>query len=282
MTKQYPYTWEQAVEILRQDPKHIELIWNSYLTADRLENCRRFQSSDEFKEILKLIRTQVPHARRVLDIPAGNGIASFSFARSGFEVVSVEPDPSASVGRGAIEFIIQQEGLSNITLVEAYGEDLPFEDCEFDVAFIRQGLHHARDVNRMVSEVTRVVKNNGLLIACREPVVDDYENGLRKFLDDQPDHQFYGGENAFTHKDYLRALRQPQLTVIRDLGPYDSVVNLYPSSFSELRQQLLGSRSARILKTVLPADFVYRLELWLWRHRNREQGRLHTFIAKKT
>ena len=281
MTREYPYTWEQAVEILRQDPKHHDLIWNSYLTSDRLENCRRFHSSGEFKEVLQIIQTYAPRSRRVLDLPAGNGIASFAFAKSGFEVVSVEPDPSDSVGRGAIEFVIQQEELSDITIVEAYGEDLPFDDEEFDVAYIRQGMHHARELNRMVSEVTRVMKTGGLLIASREPVVDDYENGLQEFLEAQPDHQLYGGENALTHQDYLKVLRHPDLTLIADLGPHDSVINLYPSSFPELRRQLLNSRSGRMLTTVLPESFVYQLELWLWRYRNREQGRLYTFIAKK-
>ena len=55
MTRQYPHTWEEAVEILRQDPQHQKLIWDSYLTADLIENCRRFHASDEFKEILQIV-----------------------------------------------------------------------------------------------------------------------------------------------------------------------------------------------------------------------------------
>ncbi|MGA9996658.1 MAG: class I SAM-dependent methyltransferase [Pyrinomonadaceae bacterium] len=281
MTKQYPYTWEQAIELLRRDPQHEQLIRDSYLSADLLENCRRFEASEEFAEILKLIRAYMPQAHRVLDLPAGNGIASYAFAKSGYEVAAVEPDPSESLGRGAIAFIMQQEGLKNICPVEAYGEELPFADEEFDVAYVRQGLHHARDLKLMVSELARVLRPGGLLIASREPVVDDYEAGLQKFLDEQPDHQLYGGENAFKHEDYLRALRHRSLALISDLGPYDSVINLHPNSFDKLEQELVNSRSGRILNTVLPRAFVYRLALMALRRITREQGRLHTFVARK-
>ncbi len=280
-TTQYPYTWEQAVEILRHDPKHQQLIRDSYLTADRIENCRRFLDSAEFKEVLAIIRAQAPEARRVLDIPGGNGIASFAFAKSGFAVASVEPDPSNSVGRGAIDFVVQHENLTNVNLVDAYGEALPFADDEFDVAYVRQGLHHARDLSRFISEITRVLRADGLLIASREPVVDDYGKGLQDFLAAQPDHQLYGGENALTHDDYLGALRRPQLKLIRDLGPHESIINLHPRSFDELKQAVLNSRSGKILRSVLPEDTAYRLALALAQYRHREQGRLHTFIARK-
>jgi ubiquinone/menaquinone biosynthesis C-methylase UbiE len=269
-TNEYPYTWEQAVDR------------DSYLTTDRLQNCRRFFESDEFKEVLAIIRTYAPEARRVLDIPAGNGIATYALAKSGFEVVAVEPDPSDSVGRGAIEHVIEQSELSDVNLVDAYGEELPFADGEFDIAYVRQGLHHAQELTRFISEITRVLKTNGLLIASREPVVDDYDKGLQEFLDAQPDHQLYGGENALTHKDYLSHLQASGLSLISDFGPHDSIINLHPKSFNELRADLLNSPSGRILNVVLPEDLVYRCTLWIAKYRHREQGRLHTFIARKT
>lgn len=280
-TEQYPYTWEQAIEILRRDPQHQQLIHDSYLTADLLENCHRFYASDEFNEVLNLVKTYAPGARRVLDLPAGNGIATYALNQAGFEVVAVEPDPSPTLGRGAIEHIIAQERLQNVRIVDAFGEALPFNEGTFDFAYIRQGLHHAHDLQRLIAEVTRILKPNGLMIASREPVVDDYEGGLREFLDTQPDHQLYGGEHAFTHDDYLHALQQPGLRLIANLGPYDSIVNLYPNSFSELRRELLNSRTGRVLTTVLPQQLVYRFQLMVWRRRNREQGRLYTFIARK-
>jgi ubiquinone/menaquinone biosynthesis C-methylase UbiE len=280
MSKSFPHTWEKAIELLRQDPQHEQLIYTSYLSADLVENCHRFRESQEFAEVLKLIRLHHPDARRVLDIPAGNGIGSYAFASSGYDVVAVEPDFSASVGLKAIEFVKDQESLSNIHLAAALAENLPFETASFDLAYIRQGLHHAHDLKKMVADVVRVLKPGGLLIASREPVVDDYYESLQKFLDAQPDHQLYGGENAFKHEDYLKALRR-DLTLLSDLGQYDSIINLYPRSFAELEGELVKSRSGRILSTFLPRPFVYRLGLFVVRRMTGEQGRLHTFVARK-
>lgn len=279
--KKFEYTWEQAVEALRGDPQHQKLVYDSYLTSDLEDNCRRFYASTEFAEILRLISALRPQAQKVLDLPAGNGIASYAFAKSGFEVVAVEPDPSATVGRGAIEKIKQQEQLANITPCDAYGENLPCNDEEFDVVFIRQGLHHARDLFQMLSEAARVTKADGLIIAAREPVVDDYDKGLQTFLDEQPDHQLYGGENAFMHRDYVNAFKRNRISLIRDFGPYDSIINLAPSSFGSVESMLLNSRRGKMLQTVLPAKIVARLGFMVLRLRNNNQGRLHTFVGRK-
>lgn len=280
-TKKFEYTWEQAVEMLRNDPQHQKLIYDSYLTADLQENCRRFYSSPEFAEVLRLIKSLAPNGKRVLDLPAGNGIASYALAKSNFEVVAVEPDASETVGRNAIEFIKRREQLSGIETIEAFGEDLPCKDEEFDVVLIRQGLHHAHNLQKMLSEVVRVTKPNGLIIAAREPVVDDYEQGLQKFLDEQPDHQLYGGENAFTHRDYLEAFRKNQVSLVHDFGPFDSVINLASGSMEDVKSMLVNSRPGRILNTFLPTSLVTRMGFIALRYSNKEQGRLHTFVGRK-
>src|SRR5512141_1037361 len=140
--KNFPYSWEKAIDILRADPRYRELIYDAYLTEDLHGNCRRFADSAEFAEVLKLIRTYRQDARDILDIPGGNGIATYAFARAGFNVVAVEPDPSPSVGRGAIATSLSAENLE-ARIVDAFGEKLPFASESFDVVYVRQGLHHA-------------------------------------------------------------------------------------------------------------------------------------------
>jgi len=282
VTKKFDYTWEEAVEILRNDPQHQKLIYDSYLTADIEDNCQRFYASTEFAEVLKLIKELLPQAKSVLDLPAGNGIASYAFAKAGFDVTAIEPDPSATVGRGAIEFVRQKEGLENITVIDAYGEDIPLPDETFDVTYVRQGLHHAADLRKMVSEVARVTRRGGLIIAAREPVVDDYDSGLQNFLDTQPDHLLYGGENAYTHRDYLGAFRLKHVVMLHDLGPFDSIINLAPNSFESVQSMLLNSRPGRILRVFMPETIVYRIGLSVLKMRFKDQGRLHTFIARRS
>ncbi|MDP3699514.1 MAG: class I SAM-dependent methyltransferase [Hylemonella sp.] len=274
----FPYSWEEAIDILRKDPQHRQLIYDAYLTSDIPGNCRRFAESAEFAEVLKLIRACRVDARDILDIPAGNGIATYSFARAGFNVVAVEPDPSASVGRGAIATSLAGENLQ-ARIVDAFGESLPFGSDSFDVVYVRQGLHHAHNLKAMISEYARVLRPGGLLLGCREHVVDNYESSLREFLDAQPDHQLYGGEHAFTLADYRAAFAEAGLGIIQEIGPYDSLINLHPNTPESLAVKICDSGPGRILGLVLPKSLVSRLGMWQLRRSNRP-GRLYTFVAR--
>jgi SAM-dependent methyltransferase len=275
------YSWEQTVILLRQNPDHRDLIRDSYLGADLDDNCRRFLLSDEFKETLSLMETEAPAAKDILDLPAGNGIACYAFAKKGYSVVAVEPDASATVGRGAIELIKKAHNLGTIEIVDAWGENLPFPAESFDVVYVRQGLHHAKDLRKMVSELIRVLRKGGLMVAVREHVVDDYAESLESFLASQPDHQLYGGENAFTLEDYKKAIQAAGFKMIRCLGPYDSIINLYPESPSRLRKQLLSSRRARMLKKIVGEEIVFKLALSKLK-KTAYPGRLYSFFARKS
>lgn len=272
------YSWEQAITMLRADPMHAQMIFDAYLTSDLDQNCRRFHASPEFRETVRRIADLSP-GKKLLDMPAGNGIATYAFATEGFSVTAVEPDASATVGRGAITQVLTKAGLQ-ASVVEAYGENLPFPDRSFDVVYIRQGLHHAADLAAMTRECFRVLKSSGVLFACREHVVDDYRASLKSFLDAQVDHQLYGGEHAFTLRDYRSALTKAGLVNLTELGQYDTNINLFPDSLEFLRARTLSSRPGRALKLVWSDDAVFSIAHFLLRRR-RTPGRLYSFIARK-
>ena len=276
----FTHSWEEAIDILRKDPLHRQLIHDAYLTSDLSGNCRRFAASAEFTETLRLIRAYRPDARDVLDIPGGNGIATVALAKAGFNVTAVEPDPSASVGRGAIASCLAAEGLG-ANIVEALGEKLPFEAESFDVVYVRQGLHHAQDLKAMVGEYARVLRKDGLLLGCREHVVDDYGGSLQEFLDAQPDHQLYGGEHAFTLPDYRAAFAHGGFAIAEEIGPYDSPINLHPNTPESLADKICESAPGRILGLMLPKHLVARLGMWQLK-RSKRPGRLYSFVAIAT
>jgi hypothetical protein len=116
------------------------------------------------------------------------------------------------------------------------------------------------------------------LLGCREHVVDNYESSLRDFLDAQPDHQLYGGENAFTLPDYRAAFADAGLGIIEEIGPYDSPINLHPNTPEGLADKICESAPGRILGLVLPKSLVSRLGMWQLRRSNRP-GRLYSFVA---
>lgn len=278
--RQYPYSWEEAIEILRNDPKHENLIYNAYLTSDLVDNGRRYAASDEFSAVQALLSQHIPGARRVLDMPGGNGIATYAFAAAGFEITTVEPNGSATVGRGAIRHVLDAAGL-DARIVDAWGENLPFDDANFDVVFVRQGLHHASNLQKMLAEISRVLRPGGVLLACREHVVDDYGKSLEAFLASQVDHQLYGGEHAFTLADYRDAITGSGLTVAQEFGPYDTIINAFPNTPEVLREKMLQTVPGKILRRVLPEATVTDIGNWYLRRR-KAPGRLFSFLASKT
>ena len=103
---------------------------------------------------------------------------------------------------------------------------------------------------------------------------------LDAFLKSQPDHQLYGGEHAFTLKDYRSAIVSAGLRVAVELGPFDSIVNTFPNDHATLRRKILLTTPGRVLGLLLPADRVAAIGMWLLRRR-RTPGRLFSFIARK-
>lgn len=273
------YTWDQAIEILRNDPAHENLIYDAYLTRDIENNSIRFESSDEFKEVLELVKKNHPNANDILDVPAGNGIASYAFAVNNFNVTAVEPDDSPTLGRKAIETLKEKHNLK-INIVCSYGEDLPFEDNSFDVVYVRQGLHHAADLNMMVSEFYRVLRPGGLFLATREHVVDNKNDSLKQFLDNQVDHQLYGGENAFLLSEYKNAILAAGFKRIKLIKPYDSAINLFPNTETSLREKIMDSKFAKILASFLPPRAVFNIGL-LALKLSKRPGRLYSFMSVK-
>lgn len=273
-------TTEEAVLALRNDPRHADVVRDAYLGPDALANAERFLRSAEFAAVLGLVEGRA-RGGAVLDVGAGTGIASYAFARSGArEVVALEPDPSDVVGQGVIRRL--QGGLP-IRIEAGWGEALPFTDGRFDVVYLRQVLHHARDLDALVRECARVTARGGVVLATREHVADDRAQ-LEAFLAAHPIHQLAGGEHAYPLGAYVEAFRRAGLEGPRLLGPYDSVVNAFPAIPDEdaLRRHpatvlerhlgVLGRVAARL--PGVPALVLRAIDRPL-------PGRLYSFVGRK-
>ncbi len=274
---------DEVILKFRNDPSQADLVRYAYFDEDIEAAAKRFQESEEFNEVMKFIREFCPHWQSVLDLGAGNGIASYAFAEYGAKVVyAVEPDGSNFVGRGAIE---QIKGNRPIHLIDAFGEQIPLPDHCVDVVYVRQVLHHTRDLPQVLRECARILKPQGLFIACREHVVDDDEQ-LAEFLNAHPVHQYTGGENAYTLFQYEDAIKQSRLHLIKTLGVYDSVINAYPvltrveiASLPEKRLEGAFGNFGKLLSNVPGVNLAVRRII---RYRNRHPGRMFSFIAIKT
>lgn len=278
-------TWEEAVDWLRSEPGQAELVRACYFDDPLSEAAARFAGSEEWSAVRQFLP---PVPGRALDLGAGRGISSFALASAGWQVTALEPDPSLLVGTGAIRALAQETGL-DIEVVENYGENLPFENNTFNLVYMRQVLHHARDLPLLCQEAARVLRPGGRFIATREHVISQPKD-LQTFLNDHPLHRFYGGEHAYLLQEYTSAIRQSGLLSRNILGPVESVINYFPMTGQQridfcrnTLSRTLGYRIATVLTSLATLSGKWLLDLLARRvdQADNRPGRMYSFIAEK-
>jgi SAM-dependent methyltransferase len=274
-------SWEDAVRSLMNEPAQRQLVLDCFYDEPRTAAADRYARSPEWQATLGLLPKQ---PGRALEIGAGHGIASCALARAGWQVTALEPDPSELVGAGAIRRLAAECGLT-IRVVEAFGEQLPFADGEFDLVLARQVLHHARNLPQLCREIARVVRPGGTVLAMREHVISK-RSDLQKFFEVHPLHHLYGGENAYLREEYVAALESAGLEINRCLAPFDSAINYAPYTRESLREELIARAgripgAATLLRGLLGSDAGYDAFLRLLSRLDRRPGRLYSFLCTR-
>lgn len=263
-------TWEEAILWLRAQPEQRDLVRACFYDDPLLGAAERYRESSEWRAIRGFLPAS---AGDVLDVGAGRGIAAYAFARDGWRVSALEPDPSAIVGAEAIRQLAEQGGV-RIDVRREWGEHLPFPDCAFDVVFGRAVMHHARDLRAFSGEAARVLRPGGMLLVVREHVISR-PSDLARFQQEHPLHRHYGGECAYVLADYREAIQRSGLRLTHVLNPYASDINLFPDTRAALR-----ARTAMRLRLTSPALLPTVLLTWMGA-RLDAPGRLYSFVARK-
>ena len=99
-----------------------------------------------------------PKEKKALDIGCGGGILAEEIARMGFTTFGM--DPSRESLRAALNHSLLAG--PNITYTAGAGEALPYRDKSYDVVFCCDVLEHVRDVPKVISEISRVLKPGGV------------------------------------------------------------------------------------------------------------------------
>ena len=288
-------TWHETIDFIRRKPEYSNLVEQAYFNEDLDSNILRFKKSYEFIETVRLIKEINPSAQKILDIGAGNGIASINLALLGYNVFAVEPDSSDTVGIGAIEKLIEKYKLKNIKVFQNYAEEIDFPDESFDIVYFRQTMHHAQNLKKFLQESARVLKVGGILLAIRDHVIFN-ETDKKLFLESHPLQKFYGGENAFTPDEYKNAMKENGLKIEKEYRYYDSVINYFPLSESDVRK--ISQENKKLLKQdlVKKIGILANIPLLLHLYRIKNSfnvvrgyylneitipGRMYSYIAKK-
>lgn len=276
-------TWEETIKFIRTQPEFQFLVAKAYFEENLPVNVERYRQETEYKETVNKIKKYAPNAKKILDIGSGNGITCVSFALEGYDVTTVEPDPSETIGAGAIRKLKEHYALENLNVYEAFAEEINFKDEEFDVVFARQCMHHAYDLEKFVSEMSRVLKKGGMFLTVRDHVIFN-EKDKQWFLENHPLQKYYGGENAFTPEEYKNAITKSGLEIQEELRFFDSEINFFPETKKEIENRkikILKSVKWRKILNFLPKTKNKLVVKKLLEIEKQIPGRMYSYIAIK-
>ena len=98
---------------------------------------------------------------KILDLGTGSGYLSFPIAQKypnisiiGLDIVEKALEVNRSVAK--------EKNIRNISFISYNGIDFPVADSEFDMVISRYALHHFPDIQKSISEVSRVIKQGAL------------------------------------------------------------------------------------------------------------------------
>lgn len=113
------------------------------------------------------------NAPRVLDCGCGTGRNAIALAKAlppGGHLSGIDIYNSIITGN-SLETVERNASIEKVDTISDFRHgsitDIPFDDNSFDIISVQSVLHeihNSRDLNRALSEVKRVLKNNGLLI----------------------------------------------------------------------------------------------------------------------
>jgi ubiquinone/menaquinone biosynthesis C-methylase UbiE len=105
-----------------------------------------------------LNKMKIGKGLNVLDIGCGTGFPLVEIAQRLGEtshVYGIDPWKEAT---DRAQFKIDKYGIKNITIINGYAENLPFDDSFFDVIVSNNGINNVEDLNKTFSECSRVGK----------------------------------------------------------------------------------------------------------------------------
>jgi 2-polyprenyl-6-hydroxyphenyl methylase / 3-demethylubiquinone-9 3-methyltransferase len=100
------------------------------------------------------------HEINVLEVGCGGGILAEEISKMGFITTGIDPSEQS------LNIAVKHAKESNLKIKyeRGTGENLPFQNNSFDVVFCCDVLEHVRDLPKVISEISRVLKNGGIFI----------------------------------------------------------------------------------------------------------------------
>lgn len=101
-----------------------------------------------------------PKGKTALEVGSGGGILTEEICKMGFITTGIDPaEESLQTAHNHAK-----AGGLNIIYEKGSGEQLPYPDQSFDCIFCCDVLEHVRDLPKVIAEISRVLKPNGVFI----------------------------------------------------------------------------------------------------------------------
>jgi ubiquinone/menaquinone biosynthesis C-methylase UbiE len=131
--------------------------WNRYAKLYDFEIDHT--SKTAYAEMYRLMSLALRKDMRVLEVATGTGLIALHIASSVHSIVATDFSPKMI---GAAN---KKQGPSNVSFCIEDASALSFEADSFDAVIISNALHIMPNPEKVLSEISRVLKPNGLLIA---------------------------------------------------------------------------------------------------------------------
>ena len=149
-------------------------------------------------------------------------------------------------------------------------------------------MHHANDLTSFTKNAYRMLKPGGMFFTVRDHVINS-ENNKQEFLQIHPFHKYYGGENAYTLKEYQDAIIAAGFKIKKTLRFFDSAINYFPEKNPidvkiKQRNDLVKNKFPFLSKSAIVKNSL--LKLFAIKHGEVTDdesiaGRMYSFIATK-
>lgn len=168
---------------------------------------------------------------KVLDAGCGQGVVGCYLASKNdiqLTGITITPHEVKSATRRANEYGVRDK----THFILADYANIPFDDNTFDRVYTTESLSHAPDVDKVVSELARVLKPGGIVV-CAEYEMDhaQFNDEMARLAELIRKHAAIHGVYQFGKNEFPETIRKNHLKVLHE---YDWTKNTKPS-FDRLR-----------------------------------------------